>query len=48
MVPLFAALIAFFGLGQVPSISQCVGIVLVSSGLLLLAVDKLHGLAPWP
>ncbi len=48
MVPLFAALIAFFALGQLPSISQCVGIVLVSSGLLLLAVDKLHGLAPWP
>jgi drug/metabolite transporter (DMT)-like permease len=48
MVPLFATLIAFVGLGQVPSISQCAGIVLVSTGLLLLAVDKLHGLAPWP
>lgn len=48
MVPLFASLIAFATLGQVPSPGQCIGIALVSSGLLLLAVDKLHGLAPWP
>jgi drug/metabolite transporter (DMT)-like permease len=48
MVPLFASLIAFATLGQVPSPGQCIGIALVSSGLLLLAVDKLRGLAPWP
>ncbi|MGM5024425.1 EamA family transporter [Tardiphaga sp. 367_B4_N1_1] len=48
MVPLFATLIAFVSLGQMPSITQCVGIALVSSGLLLLAFDKLNGLAPWP
>jgi uncharacterized membrane protein len=48
MVPLFASMIAFVSLGQVPSVSQCIGIALVSIGLLLIAVDKLHGLAPWP
>lgn len=48
MVPLFASVIAFASLGQVPSVSQCIGIVFVSAGLMLLAVDKLHGLAPWP
>src|SRR3977135_3820294 len=48
MVPLFASVIAFIGLDQVPSINQCVGIVMVSSGLLLLSLDKMHGLARWP
>ena len=48
MVPLFATVIAFIGLNQVPSINQCVGIVMVSSGLLLLSLDKIHGLARWP
>ena len=43
MVPLFATLIALVALGQVPSLGQCLGLVLVSAGLLLLAVDKLNG-----
>jgi drug/metabolite transporter (DMT)-like permease len=48
MVPLLATVIAFIGLDQVPSINQCVGIVMVSSGLLLLSLDKIYGLARWP
>jgi drug/metabolite transporter (DMT)-like permease len=48
MVPLFATVIAFIGLDQVPSINHCVGIIMVSSGLLLLSLDKIHGLARWP
>jgi drug/metabolite transporter (DMT)-like permease len=48
MVPLFATVIACIGLDQVPSINQCIGIVMVSSGLLLLSLDKIHGLARWP
>ncbi|MHC2774428.1 putative membrane protein [Bradyrhizobium liaoningense] len=48
MVPLFATLIAFIGLDQLPSINQCVGIVMVSSGLLLLSLEKIHRLAQWP
>jgi drug/metabolite transporter (DMT)-like permease len=48
MVPLFATLIAFIGLGQLPSINQCVGVALVSCGLSFLALDRLHGRATWP
>jgi drug/metabolite transporter (DMT)-like permease len=48
MVPLFATLIAFVGLGQVPSLNQGTGIVLVSCGLSLLALDRLQGVARWP
>jgi drug/metabolite transporter (DMT)-like permease len=48
MVPLFATLIASIGLGQVPSISQCAGIALVSCGLSFLALDRLRGPARWP
>jgi drug/metabolite transporter (DMT)-like permease len=48
MVPLFATLIAFVGLGQVPSLNQGTGIVLVSCGLWLLALDGLQGMARWP
>jgi uncharacterized membrane protein len=45
MVPLFATFIAFMSLGQVPSLNQSAGIVLVSCGLSPLALDKLQGLA---
>jgi drug/metabolite transporter (DMT)-like permease len=48
MVPLFATLIAFVGLGQVPSLHQCAGVVLASCGLLLLALDRLQGRTRWP
>jgi drug/metabolite transporter (DMT)-like permease len=48
MVPLFATLIAFVGLHQVPTIHQCVGIVLVSCGLSFLALDRMGGAARWP
>jgi drug/metabolite transporter (DMT)-like permease len=39
MIPLFASLIAFVSLGQVPTAAQCFGIALVSAGLLLVALD---------
>jgi drug/metabolite transporter (DMT)-like permease len=45
MVPLFATIISFMSLGQVPSLNQSAGIVLVSCGLSPLALDKLQGLA---
>jgi hypothetical protein len=48
MVPLFATFIAFMSLGQVPSLNQPAGIVLVSCGLSPLALDELQGLARWP
>ena len=48
MVPLFATFIAFMSLGQVPSLNQSAGTVLVSCGLSPLALDKLQGLARWP
>ncbi len=48
MVPLFATLIAFVGLGQVPSLHQWTGVVLASCGLLLLALDRLQGRTRWP
>jgi drug/metabolite transporter (DMT)-like permease len=48
MVPLFATLIAFIALHQVPSVDQCLGITLVSAGLSFLALDKLRGPARWP
>jgi drug/metabolite transporter (DMT)-like permease len=43
MLPLFATLIAFVGLGQVPSSHRWAGVVLASCGLLLLALDRLQG-----
>jgi drug/metabolite transporter (DMT)-like permease len=43
MVPLFATLIAFVSLGQVPSLQQWAGVALASCGLLLLALDGLQG-----
>jgi uncharacterized membrane protein len=48
MVPLFATFIAFMSQGQVPSLNQSAGIVLVGCGLSLLALDKLQGVARWP
>jgi drug/metabolite transporter (DMT)-like permease len=48
MVPLFATLIAFIGLHQVPSVNQWVGIALVSCGLSFLALDRWHGPVRWP
>lgn len=48
MVPLFATLIAFVGLGQVPSARQCIAIALVSCGLLLLSPDSMRGQIRWP
>jgi drug/metabolite transporter (DMT)-like permease len=48
MVPLFATLIAFIFLRQVPSTQQCVGIALVTCGLSFLALDKLRGRARLP
>jgi drug/metabolite transporter (DMT)-like permease len=41
-VPLFAAAIAFFTLGQSLSAGQCVGIVLISGGLIILALERLR------
>jgi drug/metabolite transporter (DMT)-like permease len=48
MVPLFATLIAWIGLHQVPSINQWVGVTLVSCGLSFLALDRWHGPTRWP
>jgi drug/metabolite transporter (DMT)-like permease len=41
-VPLFATAIAFSTLGQTPSAGQCAGIVLVSGGLMILALERLR------
>ena len=46
-VPLFATLIAFFTLDQIPTSRQSIGLVLVSSGLVLLTFDRLSGVAPF-
>jgi drug/metabolite transporter (DMT)-like permease len=43
VVPLFATLLAFAFLGQVPTRLQALGIVLVSVGVLLLTLDRLNG-----
>jgi drug/metabolite transporter (DMT)-like permease len=43
MIPLFAGLLAFASLGQVPTTAQGFGIALVSSGLLMLSLDRLVG-----
>jgi drug/metabolite transporter (DMT)-like permease len=48
MVPLFATLIAYVCLRQVPSLNQLAGIVLVSCGLWLLALDRLQRTTRWP
>jgi drug/metabolite transporter (DMT)-like permease len=48
MVPLFATLIALVGLGQVPSLNQGLGILLVSCGLIFLALDTIRGPTRWP
>jgi drug/metabolite transporter (DMT)-like permease len=42
-VPLFASLIAFTTLGQIPTASQGIGIALVSCGLLMIALARLRG-----
>lgn len=42
-VPLFATLIGFVGLGQVPNASQLAGIGLVSFGILLLSLEFARG-----
>ena len=41
-VPLFATAIAFLLLGQTPSAGQCAGIVLISGGLMVLALARLR------
>jgi drug/metabolite transporter (DMT)-like permease len=41
-VPLFATAIAFPTLGQVPGVGQCIGIVLISGGLMVLAIARLR------
>jgi drug/metabolite transporter (DMT)-like permease len=41
-VPLFATAIAFPLLGQTPSVGQCAGIVLISGGLMVLALARLR------
>lgn len=46
MIPLFATAIAFASLGQVPTGGQCIGIGLVSGGLLVLSLERLRGPAP--
>ena len=47
MVPLFAALIAFLLLRQVPSTLQCCGIGLVSGGIIVIALDRIEGATRW-
>jgi drug/metabolite transporter (DMT)-like permease len=47
-VPLFAMLIAFGSLGQIPSDSQLLGILLVSAGILTLTLDRVVNLPRWP
>jgi drug/metabolite transporter (DMT)-like permease len=46
-IPLFATVIAFASLGQVPTAGQCSGIGLISGGLLVLSLGRLRGPGPW-
>lgn len=48
VVPLFATLIAFWALKQVPSPAQAVGIALISCGLIVLAFDRAGAPTNWP
>jgi drug/metabolite transporter (DMT)-like permease len=41
-VPLFATVIAFLTLGQVPSLGQCIGIALISASLIVLSFERVY------